>query len=168
MNVDTKVSIGHFAGCFGVKGWVKVFSYTEPKENILAYSPWILIEQGKFIEFKVIEGSRHGKTLVAHLDGIESREDAAKYTGQELYINRGQLPEIEQDEYYWADLIGLTVLTVNNINLGRIDSLIETGANDVLVVKGDQERLIPFLQKDVVRSVDLEGGKIHVSWDPDF
>ena len=168
MNADTKVSIGRFAGCFGVKGWVKVFSYTEPKENIFAYSPWILIEQDKVIEFKVIEGRRHGKSLVARLNGIGSREEAAKYTGQELYINRKQLPEVEQGEYYWADLVGLTVLTENNVNLGRVDSLIETGANDVLVVKGDQERLIPFLQKDVVKFVDLEGGRILVSWDPDF
>lgn len=168
MNAGTKVRIGHFAGCFGVKGWVKVFSYTKPKENILAYSPWILIGQDRVTEFKIIEGCRHGKSLVARLNGIESRAEAAEFTGREIYINREQLPEIEQDEYYWADLVGLAVLTENNVNLGRVESLIETGANDVLVVKGDQERLIPFLQKDVVRFIDLEGGKILVSWDPDF
>jgi len=168
LNACTKVSVGHFAGCFGVKGWVKVFSYTKPRQNILAYSPWILIEQGKVVKLNVIEGRRHGSSLIAHLNGIESREDAAKYTGREIHINRQQLPEVKQDEYYWVDLVGLTVLTENNVNLGRVDSLIETGANDVLVVKGDQERLIPFIQREVVKLVDLDEGRILVSWNPDF
>lgn len=161
--------LGQVNGLFGIRGWVKVFSHTEPRENILDYGPWLLrTPDGRVREFRVLEGRRQGKGLVARLEGIEDRDAAAAWMGAEISIPRSRLPEPDEGEYYWTDLIGLEVETVDGVVLGTVAYLFRTGANDVLVVDGARERLIPFLQGDVIREVDLEGGRIRVDWDPDF
>lgn len=163
------ISIGEIAGVFGIKGWVKVFSLTDPRENILNYSPWILKKDGEVKEVKLLSGKRQGKSVVACIEGVSDRDAAASYSGWEILINKSQLPEAEEGEYYWADLVGLSVETESGIGLGKVDYLIETGANDVLVVKDtEQERLIPFLQGSTIKKIDLEGKLIIVDWDPDF
>ena len=168
MGDDPKICLGYLSGVFGVNGWVKVFSYTDPKKNILKYSPWLLNVQGKFIESEVLAGHVQGKGIVAKMDGIDSRENAVEITGTNVYVKRSLFPELGKDQFYWSDLIGLSVVTETDENLGLVDSLIETGANDVLVVKGDRERLIPFVTQNVVKKVDLEQGIIWVSWKSDF
>ncbi len=165
---DPKICLGYLSGVFGVQGWVKVFSYTDPKENILCYSPWLLIKQERTLESEVVAGNLYGKAIVAKLDVVDSREDAASITGMNIYVKRSCLPVLEKDQFYWSDLLGLSVLTDAGEVLGRVDSLIETGANDVLVVQGDRERLIPFVLESVVKKVDLENGIIKVSWESDF
>lgn len=163
------LSAGEISGVFGVKGWVKVFSYTQPRENILQYSPWILRKKGSEQDVKLIAGRRHGNAVVAELQGISDRDAALDLIGAEILIRRSQLPKNPPGEYYWADLVGLTVENQEGIVLGRVDHLMETGANDVLVVvDGEVERLIPFVQQQVVLSVDLDSGMIVVDWDPDF
>jgi 16S rRNA processing protein RimM len=163
------LSVGKISGVFGVKGWVKVFSHTQPRENILSYSPWILRKNDKSEEFKVIDGQRHGNAVVAGLEGIDDRDMAASLMGSEILIRREQLPKPKADEYYWADLVGLSVETESGVYLGAVDHLLETGANDVLVVvDGEVERLIPFLLQHTVISIDLEGRRMVVDWDPDF
>lgn len=152
-----------------MKGLVKVFSFTEPRENILKYSPWLLRKNGQSTEIKVVGGQRHGNAVVAELEGVSDRDVAASLMGSEILILRKQLPKPKAGEYYWADLIGLSVETDAGISLGIVDHLLETGANDVLVViDGETERLIPFLQKQTVLSIDLDAGKMVVDWDPDF
>jgi 16S rRNA processing protein RimM len=158
--------VGRISGVYGVRGWVKVFSETDPRENILAYRPWYLGESGR--PRKVAEGRRHGKGLVARLEGCEDRDQAAALVAQEIAVRRDQLPPTRGDEFYWADLEGLAVITLDGIHIGRVDRLFATAANDVLVVKGDRERLLPFVWGQVVREVDFELGQMRVDWDPDF
>ena len=163
------LNAGNISGVFGVKGWVKVFSFTQPRENILKYSPWHLYKNGEVREVNVVDGQRHGKAVVAELSGIHDRDAAMALLGAEILIKRQQLPEPKAGEYYWADLVGLKVETSVGVALGEVDHLMETGANDVLVVKdGDTERLIPFLQQHTVLKIDLDSKLITVDWDPDF
>ena len=114
------------------------------------------------------QGKPHGKGLVAKLDGVVDRDQAAALMDFTVSVDRGQLPENPDGTYYWADLVGLTVTTQQGQQLGTVDYMMETGANDVMVVAGDRERLIPFVLGQVVAKVDLESGLILVDWDPEF
>lgn len=162
------IAVGRISGLFGAHGWVKVFSYTEPRERIVAYRQWYVRRGEQWQPLAVLEGGRRGKNVVARLDGVEDREAARALIGADIALERRQLPDLEQGEYYWADLEGLRVVTVGGIELGTVDHLIETGSNDVLVVRNDRERLIPYIRDQVVVEVDLEGGVLHVDWDPEF
>ena len=167
--VDSKmVPLGRIAGIFGVRGWVKVHSDTAPRDNILRYSPWYLQRGEGWEPRKVLDGHTQGKGLVARLQGCEDRDQAAALHGCLIAVPRDRLPELEPDEYYWSDLEGLQVVSAEGVALGRVSHLFATGANDVLVVKGERERLLPFLWDRVILEVDLEAGVIRVDWDPDF
>jgi 16S rRNA processing protein RimM len=161
---DRLIVLGRIAGLYGVRGWVRVFSETDPRENILRYSPWLLDSAAQV----VAEGRRHGKGLVVRLEGCEDRDQAAELIGRDICVRRDQLPPARPDEFYWADLEGLEVQTLAGEPLGRVSHLFDTGANDVLVVKGDRERLLPFVWDDVVKDVDFASGTIKVDWDPEF
>lgn len=163
------MNVGQVSGVFGVKGWVKVYSFTDPRENILQYSPWILQKNSQIQEVKLLGGRRQGSLVVAELQGISDRDLAAELMGADILIRKQQLPKAMDGEYYWADLIGLEVHNQEGCKLGKVDHLLETGANDVLVVvDGDVERLIPFLQQSTILKIDLDDGLIIVDWDPDF
>ena len=164
---DGYVLLGRISGLYGVEGWVKVFSHTQPRENILRYSSWYLREDDRWVRHSLIKGRRHGKAVVAFLEGCSDRDQARALIGADIAIAREQLPRPKQGEYYWSDLIGLEVMTVNGERLGRVDYLMETGANDVLVIVGERERLVPFID-EVITSVDLEEGRLTVDWDPEF
>ena len=159
--------VGHILGAHGIKGWVRVFSNTSPRENILAYSPWTIM-QGEESRTLDVSGRLQGKNVLARLDGIEDRSQAEALTGAKLYISERQLPRLEAGEYYWSDLVGLRVETLAAEPLGVIDSMMETGADDVMVVRGERERLIPFALGTIVREVDLEGQRLIVDWLPDY
>lgn len=163
------VTLGRISGAYGIQGWVKVHSETSPRENIVAYSPWCLVRHGRRETWEVSAGRLQGKSVVAKLDGCDDRNLAEALSGAEITIQRVQLPPTEQaGEYYWADLVGLGVRTVDGTDLGRIEQLFETGANDVMVVKGDRERLVPYIWQQVVREVDLDRRVMLVDWDPEF
>lgn len=176
--VQEWVPLGKVSGLFGVKGWVKVFSDSQPRENILSYSPWYLKRDGQWQAFELISGKAHGKGVIAQLAGCTDRDAAAELIGSSIAIKREQLPETEADEYYWADLKGLKVINLDGIELGKIISLLETGANDVMVVLAEdgakdkkgkkRERLIPYVAKEIVHEVNLEQGFMTVDWDADF
>ena len=159
--------MGRVLAAHGLRGQVKVYSLTEPRENILNYSPWLLERQGRLSEYR-IKGSRIGKNVVARIEGTDNREQAEAWVGAKIYIRREQLPRLPGGEYYWSELVGLRVENLQGADFGEVDHLIETGANDVLVVRGERERLIPWLPDDVVREVDLQQGRILVDWDADF
>jgi 16S rRNA processing protein RimM len=164
---DETIRVGHIIGAQGVKGWIKVFSDTSPRENILSYSPW-QIEMGDRSQTIEISGRLQGKIVLAKLDGVESREQANELAGTKIYILANQLPKLEEDEYYWSELIGLEVESLQAEPLGSIETMMETGANDVMVLRGDRERLIPFVMDDVVRKVDLANKRVVVDWKPDY
>ena len=168
MSEKKLINIGRISGVFGVKGWVKVFSFTNPRDNILDYSPWLLKKSNETRTVEVIDGALQNKVVVAQIKGVTDRDHAASLMGWDIYISPDQLPETAEGEYYWSDLVGLKVETTQGIQLGTVESLLETGANDVLIVQGDRERAIPFLQGQIIISIELEAGKMIVDWDPDF
>jgi 16S rRNA processing protein RimM len=166
MSAHKQVALGYISAVHGIKGWVKVHSWTRPMEAILDYQPWLLGEDKRPV--KIVDGRKQGKGLAALLPGFEDREQAITLVGQQIFVRRDQLPATAEDEYYWSDLEGLDVQTSSGEILGRVDRLMETGANDVLVIRGDREHLVPFIQGQYVKRVDLEGGLIEVDWDPEF
>jgi 16S rRNA processing protein RimM len=165
---DSKaVILGRVTGLFGVKGWLKLRSYTEPREAILDYKDWLLFRHGEQREVRLAEGKRHGKTVIARLEGCDDRDAAASFVGDDIGVPRDSLPETRHGEYYWADLEGLQVVHKDGRSLGKVAYLLATGANDVLVVQDDQELLIPFVQDEVIKDVDLDAGVISVDWEWD-
>ncbi|HEX7045687.1 MAG TPA: ribosome maturation factor RimM [Burkholderiales bacterium] len=161
---DRRITVGRVVGLFGVRGWVKVYSYTRPREAILQYDPWYLCLAGEWRERALAEGRMQGEGVIARLAGYEDRDTAAALVGADIAILAAQLPPTGEREYYWADLEGLRVVNLAGDELGIVSHLFETGANDVLVVRGERERLIPFADS-VVREVDLEAGVLRVDWD---
>ena len=166
---DRRLLIGRIVGLFGVNGWVKLESYTEPRARILKYRPWLLKAAGRETEIAEVKGRVHGKGLVAALPDVGDRDAAMAWVGAEIWVRRSALPKPKRGEYYWADLEGLDVVTIDGVALGAVSHLFATGANDVLVVRdGERERMIPFVLEQFVRNVDLGSRRIVVDWDPDF
>ena len=162
-----RVVLGKVSGLYGVRGWLKVHSYTDPREAILDYGPWLLNVDGDWRTIAIAEGRKHGKTVIARLDGVEDRDHAETFVGDEIAVARESMPATASGEFYWADLEGLQVVHKNGQALGKVAYLIGTGANDVLVVQGDRERLIPFLHGETVLDVDTSAGVINVDWEWD-
>ncbi len=167
-SADTPLVVGKLSGVYGVKGWVKVYSFTQPRDNILRYNPWLLQVDGEWRSVRLEDGRTQGKGIVARLEGISDRDQALALRDVEIAIDRSQLESLESGEYYWSDLIGLSVENLRAEPLGRVESLLETGVDDVLVIRGDKERLVPFVQPDIVKSVDLAAGLITVDWELDY
>ncbi len=166
---DRILVMGHIAAPFGIRGWVHVMPYTEQQGGLLNYARWYLRRPGgDWQETGVVQGRVQGKGLVVQLEGCDDRDGAAGWNGTEIGIPRSRLPATGSNEYYWSDLTGLRVITLSGRELGRVDHLFETGSNDVLVVQGEQEYLVPYIPGQVVHTVDLAAGQIRVDWDPDF
>lgn len=168
MSKQELIHVGKISGVFGVKGWLKITSYTEPRDNIIRYRNWFLKKDTEQKPVNVVAGHVQGKGVVAQVNGVEDRDSAQMLMGWNIYIDYKQLPPPESGEYYWADLVGLNVENMQGVGFGKVDSLMETGANDILFIKGERERAIPFLQGQTVKSIDLESGRIIVDWDADF
>ena len=163
------ILVGRIHGAFGVRGELKLESFTEPKAAILHYQPWILRDaQGGE---RVLDGARGRETnkgLVAAFPEIADRDAAEALRGSELWVPRSALPPPKPGEYYWVDLEGLRVVNIEGADFGTVSHLFSTGANDVLVARGDRERMIPFLEPDYITSVDFDAGVVTVDWDADF
>lgn len=164
---DEAVCVGHILGAQGIKGEVRVFSNTDPRKNIVGYSPWQVEIDGQ-LETVEVSGRLQGKNVIASISGVDDRNQATALTGSKIYILSEQLPPLERDEYYWSDLIGMEVKSMQAEVLGTVDSMMETGASDVMVVKGDRERLIPFVMKDIVQEIDLVKKQMIVDWQADY
>lgn len=163
------VLVGKIVGLSGVRGEVKLESYTEPRAKIFSYQPWMLKSDLGEREISGCHGRAQGKGIVATLPEVGDRDGAVRFVGNEVWVRRSALPGPKRGEYYWVDLEGLEVVTVEGATLGRVSHLVATGANDVLVAKdGKRERLIPFVLDDYVKEVDFESGRITVDWDPAF
>ncbi len=169
------VVMGRVTAPFGIKGWFKVYTLTAQPDNLCDYPVWWLQRDGEWREMKVVAAKVQGSTLVAQLAGIESREAAAALRGSEIGVPREQLPDAASDEFYWADLIGLRVVNTEQHELGRVVRIVQTGANDVLVVADKdggkrgaaREILIPFIA-DAIKQVDIAAGLIAVDWGRDY
>ncbi len=173
---DHRLDVGRITSVYGIKGWVRIRSETEPPENIFSYQPWYIggKDGGQVVE---IDEFRHqGKGFVAHIRGVDDRDVAQTYCQKDIRIDKSQLPNLDASEYYWHQLQDLKVYSEGDwgrVLLGTVARFMETGANDVLVVAScsdsidQQERLIPWLE-DFVRSVDLDKNEIAVFWDPTF
>ena len=169
MSDDRYLILGRVSGVYGVKGWLKIYSETDPVQNIASYKPWYIEKDNQWFEFMPLQGRKHGKGVIAQLEGCDDRDEAAKFKGCKIAIKREQLPQTAgEDEYYWTDLEGLRVENLDGVELGVVSHLFETGSNDVIVIKGDRERLIPSLKDQVVHKIDLDNGLIIVDWDPEF
>jgi 16S rRNA processing protein RimM len=173
---SARLVIGRITGCYGIKGWVKIHSYTEPMENFLDYGGWMVERRGGLEAVDFDAGRRQGKGLVAHIRGVDDRNQAETFQGLEVSVEGGVLPELEEGDYYWHQLQGMQVWcgTENGqVLLGEVDYLLETGANDVLVIKAcegsidQRERLIPWLPGTTVIQVDQAAGRIEVDWFPE-
>ena len=152
-----------------MRGEIKLESWTEPRSAIFRYQPWIVRSpSGVETTIEGVRGRDSGKHLVARFPGVEDRDTVEAMRGTEIYVARSALPPPKPDEYYWVDLEGLDVKTTEGVALGQVSHLFSTGANDVVVVRGDRERMIPFVQPDFVKSVDFEANLVVVDWDPEF
>ena len=170
MNDPTRrILVGRIHGAFGVRGELKLESLTEPAGNLLRYQPWILRDaQGREREVDGARARPGGKGLIGAIPGIEDRDAADALRGAELYVPRSALPPPKDGEFYWIDLEGMRVANLEGIEFGNVGGVFSNGANDVLVVRGDRERMIPFVRPDYIRELDFEAGRIVVDWDADF
>lgn len=159
--------MGRITAPYGVRGWVKIQPYTQKADGLLGYRRWWMRGSSGWQETGVESARAHGGMVIAKLQGCDDRDAAFGLRGREIAVAREDLPETGENEYYWTDLLGLRVRNLQGVEFGSITELIETGANDVLIVQGERQRLIPFIDQ-VVREVDLAGGEMLVDWDADF
>jgi len=165
---DRVVRLGQISGVHGVQGWVKVLSFTEPRTNLLEYRSWQLTHDGDHRDVQVEAAQESGKRLIAKFAGIDDRDAAAELIGAMIEVPRSAMPPLAADEYYWADLEGLAVINLAGERLGSVSRVMATGANDVLILDGSAERLIPFAANTIVHRVDLAAGEIVVDWDESY
>jgi len=172
---ETPEVMGKFGAVFGIKGWLKVFSFTENPENLFTYKPWFYRHQGgEWRHIEIEDFKRHSDAYIVKIKNIDVREVAQGYTGAEIGILGSSLPELPEGVFRWRDLIGLSVINQDGYDMGKVKNLMETGSNDVLVVKAKindaynmKERLIPYIPS-VVMDVNLEEKVMRVEWDADF
>lgn len=159
--------MGRIVAPYGVQGWVKIQPFTETLDSLFDYEHWWIGESAGWREAEVEDARVHGKVLVARFAGCCGRDAAFALKGKDIAVSRDEMPQAGENEYYWSDLIGLNVRNLQQVELGQIKDVFATGANDVLAVQGERERLIPFIGQ-VIKEVDLAAGKMLVDWDADF
>lgn len=175
MSKESIVTLGKVGAVYGIKGWLKIHSYTDDPQAIFDYTPWSLNKGGKSQNIEVTDWKRHNNGLIAKFKGVDDRDLAQTFVSAEIEVDESQLPELPEGEFYWRDLIGMTVVNKQGYNLGVVCDILETGANDVLVIKanandafGKKERLIPYLFEQVIDSIDGDQKQINVDWEPGF
>ena len=171
LSLDTNedlVELGLVVGVFGLKGWVKVRSHTDPVAAILDYKHWFLASPAGWQAKARLESRGHGSKIEVRFDGCERPEDAAALVGRAVAVPRDQLPEPQKDSHYWFDLVGMEVVNLQGESLGRVERLLATGANDVLVVRGAREHLLPWCLGEVIAEVDRGGRRLLVDWQLDY
>ena len=175
MSKENQITLGKVGAVYGIKGWLRIHSFTDEPDAILDYFPWSLKLGNNTRTVDITDWRKHNKGLIVKVGGIDDRDNAQALVGSEILINESTLPALSQGDYYWRDLIGMAVVTTKGYDLGVVSDMLETGANDVLVVKANlndgfskKERLIPYLLEQVVESVSIENKQICVDWDPGF
>ncbi|WP_428086445.1 ribosome maturation factor RimM [Candidatus Thioglobus sp.] len=173
---NQRLLIGQINGLFGIQGWVKIFSHTHPRKNILAYQPWHIELNGVWTTLEIVKGRIQGKTIVAQLKDVNDCEVAKNYIGTQLYIEKSQRAKLPKGEYYWDELTGLEVINKEGIVLGKITSMVDTGSNSVMVINGkkesssskdNKEHWVPYIKPFLI-AIDMDKRQILVDWDEDF
>ena len=174
-NSSENILLGCIGAPYGIKGWVKITTYTDTPENIFEYTPWLLEVAGEWREVEVEQWRPHGKVVVAKLAESNDRDGAVRLTSCKIAVRPDQLTDLGDNDFYWRELIGMEVKNTKGYHFGHVDALMETGSNDVLQVKanirdafGKNERLIPLVDGEVIINIDRENRLIEVDWDPDF
>lgn len=169
------IVLGKLGSSYGIRGWLRVFSSTEESDGIFDYQPWFIKQAGQWQQLEIESWRHHNQDMIIKLKGVDDRDTANQLTNSEIMVDASQLPSLEEGDYYWKDLIGCQVVTTAGYNLGKVSELMETGSNDVLVIQanlkdafGVKERLVPFLDGQVIKKVDLTTRTIEVEWDPGF
>ena len=163
---STYITIAKIGAPFGVRGWLKIQAFTEYAESAVLYQPWFVEDAGgQFSPLAIEKVECNNGRLLAKICHVDTPEEARLYTGKLLSMLRSKLPVLKKDEYYWSDLEGLTVINHRGELLGKVTYVMETGANDVLVVQGEKQLAIPYLPGRVVKEVSLEKREIHVEWE---
>ncbi|KTC77826.1 ribosome maturation factor RimM [Legionella brunensis] len=160
--------IGRFGRPHGIKGFVTVHSFTEPRDNILRYTDWHVYINKQWQPLKLLRVEMNEKSILAQIDGYSEREQVAALTHVEIAVDRKQLPPLKEGEYYWHELIGMQVVNQQGMLLGSVAEIMPTGANDVLVVEGEKRHLIPYLPGQFVSDINSSQRIITVDWDADF
>lgn len=175
MNGKDLVVLGKFGAVYGINGWLKVISYTDIPEGIFDYTPWQIQVQGNWRQMQISGKKRHGNGLIVKLADVADRDQAQLYVNADIAVERSALPQLAEGDFYWRDLMGMAVVNEAGYHLGEVVDMMETGSNDVLVVKanksdafGKTERLLPFLTDSVIKEVNNAERRILVDWDPDF
>jgi len=175
MSIENQIILGKVGAVYGIKGWLKVHSFTDDTDAILDYFPWSLKLGNKTQTVEITDWRKHNKGLIVKVDNIDDRDEAQALVGSEILTSETSLPDLPQGNFYWRDLIGMNVVTTQGYDLGVVSDMMETGANDVLVVKANlkdgfskKERLIPYILEQVIESVSIENKQICVDWDPGF
>lgn len=166
-SLDNLVVMGRIAAPYGVKGWMKIQTFSEAIDTLADYSEWYVKRGNDWQLYTVADARVHTKVLVASLAGITDRDQALALKGCEIAVDRASLPTAPEGEYYWSDLVGLNVVNLRGEPFGTIEQILEAGAHDVLVVRGERERLIPFVGQ-IVRHVDLASRTVQVDWELDY
>ncbi len=168
INPDRYIPVGRIGAPHGLNGVVKVVSFTEAPEDIFTYQPWYLTQNKKRVEMKIEHSATQGRNLVAKLVDCDSKDLAQQWTNAEIAIKREQLPPLEEGQHYWSDLEGMSVKTLQGVTLGVVSEVIETGANPVLVIEGNERYLVPYVPSEIVKNVSMSSNELIVDWDVDY
>ena len=164
---DALITLGKFGAAYGVRGWIHLYSYTAPSHQLFHYPELLLLSKQTPTALHISQHRPHQDHFVVQCEGIHDRNHAQSLTNQLIGVQADQLPPLDAQEYYWHELIGCEVLTTSGALLGRVDHLLETGANDVLVVYGEKTRMIPY-HDQYIHDIQIAKQQIIVEWDPDF
>jgi 16S rRNA processing protein RimM len=168
MNQERRILIARVVGAFGVRGEVKLQSFTDPLKQALKYQPWVMLHQGQEKEISGVKGRETAKGLTAAFAGVEDRNAAEALVGAEFWVPRSRLPAPKAGEYYWIDLEGMQVRNLDGVDFGKVSHLFNNGANDVIFIQGERTRLLPFVMDDYIKHIDFDAQIITVDWDADF
>lgn len=175
MTQTEKVILGKIGAPYGIKGWLKLTAYTDDPQGIFDYDSLLIQVNGQWQSKPVAQWRRHNNGIVLKFEAVDDRESAQQYTHAEIAVLVEDLPELAEDEFYWRDLIGLSVINESGYQMGQVTDMLETGSNDVLVIKakpndafGKTERLIPFITEQFVKEINQQDKTMLVDWDPGF
>ena len=166
MTSGKKILVGKISNPHGIKGWVKVISFSDPIENILSYKKWTMSDNQTEKTYCLEDSRIQGNKIVIKLEGVNNRDDADLLKNLQIEVNRSDLPKLDENSYYWEDLVDFNVIDINGMHVGKVDSLFRTGSNDVLVIinKTKQRLLVPFIMVEVIKYVDLDKELISIDW----
>ncbi|QCI24450.1 ribosome maturation factor RimM [Buchnera aphidicola (Muscaphis stroyani)] len=162
--------VGKVGKSYGILGWITIFSFTEKKEKIFDYLPWFFLKDNKWIQIYLKNWKKYNKNFIILIKNIYDRSTVMQFTNSDIIIDKNQLPFLKKNEYYWYDIINYQVINTNQIYLGQVTDLLRTKYNDILIVKNKknknnhQNTLIPFIEKKIIKKIDLSKKIIIVIW----